>query len=195
MKKLLLIPFLFILFSCGKDAGPFNFDQVKTDLKLTPVQIGSFDQITKKYSEKRKAIMTGDGERETKLNLMQGIMQNQISDINTILNEHQKILFEPIAERFTKFGKPGYSQKFLTKLTTKLKTDSTQEQQIRFVNKAFEKAYINAHDYYHGKPEVAKEYWNKFDQERRKSIKAILTKEQYAQYLILAKDEVFKSEH
>ena len=53
-------------------------------------------------------------------------------------------------------------------------------------------SFNDAHDVYHGNTEMAKEYWNKFDSQRKEALKKAFTPEQHAKYLEIVKDQSFK---
>ena len=63
---------------------------------------------------------------------------------------------------------------------------------LNAANNAFEKAFSDAHDIYHGNTELAKEYWVKFDNQRKAAVKTVLSPEQNAKFLEIVKDQQFK---
>ena len=196
MKKYLyLIIALFFLASCESNKSPFDFDKIKTELKLDEVQVEKFDAIVKKYDGERKAIMSGQGESTLKRIKMKAVLESQLSDTRALLSDEQNELFKPIATKFKKFGSPGYSQELMIELKTELALDSTKYVMLEMVNKSFEKSYIDAHDYYHGNPEAAKEYWGKFDTERKKVLKSVFDDSEYAMFEKLTAKEIFEGEH
>ena len=64
---------------------------------------------------------------------------------------------------------------------------------VNAANDAFEKAFNDAHDIYHGNNDVAKEYWNKYDAQRKAAIKSALTPEHFAKFEEIVKGEQFKA--
>ena len=187
-----------ILSSCGeekKGRKGIDYDAVKAELKLDEEQTSKFDAVVAKYTDAREALK-GDkaGDRATRMEKYREMMKKQIAETNEFLTEEQKVTFAELSKKFVR-GRSGYSDEFMGKLTTELALDSTQSVMLVAVNKAFETSYSNAHDYYHGNGEAAKEYWNKFDVERRKALESVFTEEQYAKYVELAHEEVFAGEH
>lgn len=113
-------------------------------------------------------------------------------------NEMAAFLNEKQLQKYTKFiakntrKRPRYSDELLTKLKTELTLSEQQAQVLEASNNAFEKAFQDAHDIYHGNSDLAKEYWGKFDTERKNAIQSFLSEEQYAKFLALVKDENYK---
>lgn len=184
-----------------KRKGRFDFNQVKAELHLTKDQEQKFDTIVAKYQKVREESFAGFGEsgakpnRSVMMEKMQGIQKLQNKEIIDILNQKQMPVYEEFAEKMARFGKPGYSDKEIQKMTTELALDESQVKMLNAVNKAFEKSYSDAHDFYHGNGELAKEYWNKYDQERKNTLQKVFNEEQYSKYLEIAKELVFKGEH
>ena len=123
------------------------------------------------------------------------IIKNQNEEVRGILNAEQKETYNNFAKKFERFGKPGYPDELISEIKQKLDLNEQQEKMLVAVNKTFEKSYVNAHDYYHGNGEAAREYWNKFDEERKKALKKVFTEEQYAKYLEIVDDYGFRGEH
>ena len=99
-------------------------------------------------------------------------------------------LKKALIHRITEIDDESFLNAIKTILETKSKSQIlslTDEQaaMLDAVNKAFEKAYYDAHDIYHGNAELAKEYWNKFDAERKAALRTVFNEQQYAQYLQL----------
>ena len=63
---------------------------------------------------------------------------------------------------------------------------------LNAANDAFEKSFNDAHDVYHGNSELAKEYWAKFDNQRKEAVKTVLSPEQNTKFLELVKDQKLK---
>ncbi|AOW20121.1 hypothetical protein [Urechidicola croceus] len=199
---LLLIAIVFT--SCNKDEnkkrGRFDFSKVKTELNLTPVQAEKFDAIIATHQKIREESFAaakegGKMDRSAMMNKMQDLMKVQNEEVLTILNQEQTKIYNAFAKKMARFGKSGYTDEFVTELNTKLELNEQQSKMLTAVNKAFEKSYSNAHDYYHGNADAAKEYWNKFDEERQNALKQVFSEEQFTKYLELAKEHAFQGEH
>ena len=192
------------VFSCekeeGKRKGRFNFEEIKSELNLTAQQTEKLDVTIVKYTKIREESFAaakegGKMNRSIMMNKMQTILKAQNEEIIAFLTPEQLPIYQAFAEKMARFGKPGYSDKEVLKITTELALDSTQVKMLNAVNKAFEKSYSDAHDFYHGNSELAKEYWNKYDQERKNALRKIFSEEQNTKYLEVAKDLAFKGEH
>ncbi len=84
--------------------------------------------------------------------------------------------------------RPGYPDELMSRLKSELQLDESQWQMLKAVNKAFEKSYHDAHDFYHGNGELAREYWQRYDKERKNALKQLFNETQYEQYLEIVKD-------
>lgn len=205
INKLVLICLTFLLVMACKEEvakrkGRFNFDAIKAELSLTEDQASKFDSIIDKYTKIREASFAASKEngkmnRSVMMKKMQTIMKSQNEEVLAILNPDQLPVYQKFAKKMMQSRRSGYSDEDLLKITTTLALDSTQTKMLNAVNKAFEKSYSDAHDYYHGNSELAKEYWNKYDLERKKALKIILTEEQNAKYLEIVNTIAFKGEH
>lgn len=204
MKKIIAILLLITvtITSCKQERkkGRFDFTKVKTELNLTEEQEIKFDEILQKNAKIREESFAtakegGKMDRSAMMEIMQGLIKNQNAEISTILNPEQTVIYNKFAKKMASFGKSGYDDEFISELNTSLELDENQLKMLIAVNKAFEKSYSNAHDYYHGNAEAAKEYWNKYDIERQKALKQVFKEEQYTKYLKLAKEHSFKGEH
>lgn len=203
MRKLLYIFFATILFiSCGRDhhrKGGFDFSALTSKMNLSVEKEKQYTDIVKKYAKMRDEIMAtakkGKSDRTLTMNKMQNLLINQTKEVSNILDAEQMKVYNTLVEKIRKMRSPGYSKELITKLITDLKLNDEQIKMLNATNKAFEKAYIDAHDYYHGNNEAAKEYWNKYDTERKKALQKVFTEEQYNQFLELVKNQGFKGEH
>ena len=204
LKITLLLLIALVFTSCKKEEskkrGRFDFSAVKTELNLTPEQVVKFDAIIEKHTKIRQESFAaakegGKMDRSAMMNKMQDLMKTQNKEVLTILNPEQIETYNTFAKKMARFGKSGYTDEFIAELNTKLELNEEQSKMLTAVNKAFEKSYSNAHDYYHGNAEAAKEYWNKFDEERQNALKQVFSEEQFATYMELSKEHAFQGEH
>ena len=77
----------------------------------------------------------------------------------------------------------------MAKIKSEVGLSDQQMQIVNAANNAFEKAFSDAHDVYHGNTDLAKEYWNKFDAQRKAAIEKSLTPEQVTKFLDIVKDQ------
>lgn len=199
LKKIIIaaLALSFLLTSCNEEKKRRRMDisEVKPSLNLSTEQETEFDGIVKKYEEMREAAREVEGgDRATRMAQFREMMKQQNEEITAILNEEQQATYNEFAKKFNR-GKAGYSEELIAQLKTELALDEQQSKMLVAVNNAFEKSYVNAHDYYHGNGEAAKEYWNKFDVERQKALKGFFTEEQYAKYLDIVSEYGFRGEH
>lgn len=201
MKKILTITaliFSFIMISCAKEdvqkkRRGIDFDALKTELNLNEDQEKKFDAITadiqKAIEESRESSMGEDG----KLNRVKFF-----TDMETIYNKHAELTAEILDENQIDIYKdymdknqrkrPRYNDDLLEQIKTELNLDETQFLTVNAANNAFETEFQNAHDIYHGNSELAKEYWEKFDTQRRNAIESVLSEEQIEKFRELVKD-------
>ncbi|MBL4560200.1 MAG: hypothetical protein JKX79_04375 [Labilibaculum sp.] len=177
-----------------KKKGRFSFDEIKAELNLTTEQTQKFDVVIAKYTKIREESFAGFREsgakpnRSVMMKKMQGIQKLQNEEITAFLTSEQLPSYEAFAEKMAHFGKPGYSDKEIQKMTTELALDESQVKMLNAVNKAFEKSFSDAHDLYHGNAELAKEYRTKYDQERKNVLQKVFNEEQYTKYLEIVKE-------
>ena len=201
MKKILTITaliFSFIMISCAKEdvqkkRRGIDFDALKTELNLNEDQEKKFDAITadilKAIEESRESSMGEDG----KLNRVKFF-----TDMETIYNKHAELTAEILDENQIDIYKdymdknqrkrPRYNDDLLEQIKTELNLDETQFLTVNAANNAFETEFQNAHDIYHGNSDLAKEYWEKFDTQRRNAIESVLSEEQIEKFRELVKD-------
>ena len=201
MKKILMITaliFSFTMISCAKEEGQkkrrgIDFDALKTELTLNEEQEKKFDAITadiqKAIEESRASSMGEDG----KLNRVKFF-----ADMETIYNKHAELAAEILDENQIDIYKdymdknqrkrPRYNDELLDQIKTELNLDEKQFLTLNAANNAFETEFQNAHDIYHGNSDLAKEYWEKFDTQRRNAIESVLSEEQIEKFRELVKD-------
>lgn len=197
MKKLILtILSVCCLFSCmlDKRMGP-DYDKIKSELQLDADKEQQFDAITDKYTEKRKAYFS-EAKSSGKMNRLKMIAQ--LASLVEAQNEEMAdVLSASQLEKFKAFvdkampKNPNYSDALLAEMQSELKMNPEQDKLFSAINNAFVKAYLDAHDKYHGDNEAAKEYWTQFDNERKTAMKKVLSEEQYEAYLKLSEKEGF----
>ncbi|HEY8402008.1 MAG TPA: hypothetical protein VIK89_12140 [Cytophagaceae bacterium] len=198
--KQLLFPILALLIllsSCSEEKKRKRIDinEIKPSLNLSAEVEEKFDAIVKKYDEKREAIRNTEGvDRATRMAQSRELMKQQNEEILAILNSEQQAIYKEFAKKFVR-GRSGYSEELIERIKTELALDEQQSKMLIAVNNAFEKSYVNAHDYYHGNSEAAREYWNKFDEERKNALKQVFSEEQYAKYLSIVEHVGFNGEH
>lgn len=199
MKKLAIVLLvIFTTLSCTNDSKKrrgIDYDTIKSELGLNEEQTKKFDEIVAKYKknveESRAANSNSKPDRVEMFKKMEERTIQQTNEMAAFLNEKQ-------LQKYTKFiakntrKRPRYSDELLTKLKTELTLSEQQAQVLEASNNAFEKAFQDAHDIYHGNSDLAKEYWGKFDTERKNAIQSFLSEEQYAKFLALVKDENYK---
>ncbi len=199
VKKLILpvLALLFVLSSCSEEKKRRGMDlnEIKPGLKLSSAQESQFDAIAKRYNESREAMRNVEGvDRATRMAQSRELMKRYNEEILAILDPEQQETYKDFAKKFNR-GRSGYSDELIGQLQAELALDENQSKMLVAVNNAFEKSYANAHDYYHGNAEAAREYWNKFDEERKKALKDVFTEEQYAKYQEIVKEYGFRGEH
>jgi hypothetical protein len=172
--------------------GP-DYDALKQELALSAEQEQQFDGVLEKYrqiSEANRASYTGaDGkvDRVAMFEKMDEMRKLQSSEMAAFLNEKQTGLYEEFVAKNTR-KRPGYSDEVMARIKSELKLNEAQAQMLDAANKAFEKSFHDAHDFYHGNPELAAEYRTKYDAERKSALKQVFTEEQYALYLEIVKE-------
>ncbi|MEA4916855.1 hypothetical protein [Proteiniphilum sp.] len=172
--------------------GP-DYNALKQELGLSAEQEKQFDEVIEKYrliGEANRASYTGaDGkvDRVAMFEKMDEVRKQQSAEVATFLNTDQTRRYEEFIEKNSR-KRPGYSEEIVTRIKTELKLDESQAQMLEAANKAFEKSFHDAHDFYHGNSELAAEYWKKYDDERKNVLKQVFTEAQYEQYLEIVKD-------
>ncbi|MBF5026801.1 hypothetical protein [Planobacterium oryzisoli] len=193
LKFLLTATLLFTLFSCSDKGGKrktADYSLVKKELNLQGETATKYDAITSKYDQERKAFRETQGEKPDRVVLfskMEEIQKKQDGEIAALLNAEQMKVYERFVEKNTR-KRPRYNDALLARIENEAGLDQTQMQVVNAANNAFEKAYHEAHDVYHGNNDLAAEYWTKYDTQRKAAIEKALTPEQYAAFLTVVKD-------
>ena len=172
--------------------GP-DYQALKQELQLTGDQEKQYDALLEKYRGIQEAGRTdwtgadGKVDRMTMFEKMDELRKQQSAEMATILNEEQMKQYEAFTAQNSR-RRPGYSVELINRIKSELQLDASQSQMLEAVNRAFEKSYHDAHDFYHGNGELAAEYWKKYDEERKKALKQVFTETQFEQYLEIVKD-------
>lgn len=172
--------------------GP-DYNALKQELGLSAEQEKQFDAVIEKYrqiSEANRTSYTGaDGkiDRVAMFDKMDEVRKQQSAEMGTFLSTDQIKQYEEFVAKNTR-RRPGYSDEIMAQIKSELKLGESESRMLEVVNKAFEKSFHDAHDFYHGNPELAAEYWTKYDDERKNALKQVFTEEQYKRYLEIVKE-------
>lgn len=202
MKNMKTLLFAFVLgaavISCsGEKKKGIDYNQFKTEVKLTAEQEKSYDEITKKYQdlqEQNYQAAKAQGGNMDRVAL--GIKGEELRAQQAL--EMAKVLDAPQMEKFNKFvdensrKRPRYNNELLERIKTEAQLSEEEFKVVNAANDAFEKAFSDAHDVYHGNNDLAKEYWEKFDAQRKAAIQKALTPEHYTKFEEIVKDVQFK---
>lgn len=187
---------VFIACSGDKKKG-IDYNQFKTEVKLTPEQEKNFNEITARYQtmqEQNFQAAKAQGGNMDRVAL--GIKNEELRAQQSL--EMAKILDAPQMEKFNAFvdensrKRPRYDNALLEKIKNEAALTEEEFKVVNAANDAFEKAFNDAHDVYHGNNEVAKEYWMKFDTQRKAAIQKALTPEHYTKFEEIVKGIQFK---
>lgn len=203
MKKYALSIWVFslvmIMTACGKKEEKqqrrgIDYSKIKSELALSTTQEQQFDEVIAKYAkiaEESRAASTADGAKPDRVEMfkrMEERTNRQTADMAAFLDDAQLEKYKTFMAKNTR-KRPRYSDELLTAIKRELALDEKQASMLEAANNAFERSYQDAHDFYHGNGELAKEYWDKYDEERKAFLQKIFSEEQYAQFLELVKDE------
>lgn len=174
---------------------PLDFAPLKAELNLDAEIEKQFDEITAKYQKMREesfhsAKQSGKMDRVALGIKNEEITKQQAEEVAKILTAEQLEKFNNFVDENSR-KRPRYNDELLEKIRTELALTDEQMKLVNASNDAFEKAFHDAHDIYHGNGDLAKEYWNKYDELRKTSIKNILTPEQFAKFEEIVKDVKF----
>lgn len=174
---------------------PLDYTPVKEQLKLDAEKQKQFDEITAKYQKLREdnynaAKQSGKMDRVALGIKNEELTKQQAEEMSKILNEAQMQVFNKFVDENSR-KRPRYNDELLTKIKSELQLSDDQFKVVNAANDAFEKSFNDAHDMYHGNNELAKEYWDKFDAQRKSVIQKTLTPEQFAKFEEITKDVKF----
>ncbi|WP_326981981.1 hypothetical protein VUJ46_17380 [Chryseobacterium sp. MYb264] len=189
----------FIITSCSNDnkRRGVDYTKFKSEITLTPEQEKSYDEITIRYqkqAEQNFEVAKAQGGQMDRVAL--GVKSEELRARQA--EEMAKVLDNDQMEKFNKFvdenarKRPRYNNEILAKLKTELQLSEDQFAMLNAANDAFEKSFNDAHDVYHGNNELAKEYWEKFDKQRKEALQKVFTPDQNTRFLEIVKDQQFK---
>lgn len=170
-----------------------DYNAIKQELGLSAEQEKQFDALLEKYRQigeaNRASYVGADGkvDRILMFEKMDEVRKQQSAEMSTFLNADQMKQYEDFVDKNSR-KRPGYSNEIMAQIKDELKLEEPQSQMLEAVNRAFEKSFHDAHDIYHGNPELAAEYWTKYDEERKNALKQIFSEAQYNQYLEIVKE-------
>ncbi|RXM51943.1 MULTISPECIES: hypothetical protein [unclassified Chryseobacterium] len=187
-----------LVVSCSGDKKKgIDYNQFKTEVQLTPDQVKSFDEITAKYQQlQEQNFQAAKAQGGNMDRVALGIKGEELRTQQSL--EMAKILDGPQMEQFNKFvdenarKRPRYDNALLEKIKAEAQLSEDEFKVVNAANDAFEKAFSDAHDVYHGNNDLAKEYWEKFDGQRKAAIQKALTPEHYTKFEEIVKDIQFK---
>ncbi|REC49074.1 hypothetical protein [Chryseobacterium pennipullorum] len=198
IKTIAIVFSTLLVVSCSGDKKKgIDYNQYKTEVQLTPDQTKSFDEITAKYQQLQQQnfeVAKAQGGKMDRVAL--GIKNEELRAQQSL--EMAKVLDGPQMEKFNKFvdensrKRPRYDHALLERIKTEGQLSEDEFKVVNAANDAFEKAFNDAHDVYHGNNDLAKEYWEKFDAQRKAAIQKVLTPEHYAKFEDIVKDVQFK---
>ncbi|KFF21316.1 hypothetical protein [Chryseobacterium sp. JM1] len=181
----------------GDKKKGIDYNQFKTEVQLTPDQVKSFDEITKKYQDlQEQNFQAAKAQGGNMDRVALGIKNEELRAQQSV--DMAKVLDATQMERFNKFvdensrKRPRYDNALLERIKTEGQLSEDEFKVVNAANDAFEKAFNDAHDVYHGNNDLAKEYWDKFDAQRKAAIKTALTPEHYTKFEEIVKDIKFK---
>ncbi|MFZ4930842.1 hypothetical protein [Chryseobacterium sp. Mn2064] len=187
-----------VIISCSGDKKKgIDYNEFKTEVQLTPDQTKSFDEITKKYQDlQEQNFQAAKAQGGNMDRVALGIKNEELRSQQSI--EMAKVLDGPQMEKFNKFvdensrKRPRYDNTLLERIKAEAQLSEDEFKVVNAANDAFEKVFNDAHDVYHGNNDLAKEYWEKFDAQRKAAIQKALTPEHYTKFEEIVKDVHFK---
>ena len=174
---------------------PLDFSSVKAELKLETEKEKYFDEIVTKYQklmeESREAAKKSGKMDRVALGIKnEELTLQQAEEMSKVLTTEQMEVFNKFVEENSR-KRPRYNNQLLTKIQQEVGLSEEQMKVVNAANDAFEKSFHDAHDIYHGNNDLAKEYWDKFDAQRKAVIEKTLTPEQFAKFKELVKEVKF----
>ncbi|WP_288438579.1 hypothetical protein [uncultured Chryseobacterium sp.] len=184
--------------SCSGDKKKgIDYNQFKTEVKLTPEQEKSFNEITAKYQQlQEQNFQAAKAQGGNMDRVALGIRNEELRAQQSI--EMATVLDAPQMEKFNKFvdensrKRPRYDNALLERIKTEAQLSEDEFKVVNAANDAFEKAFNDAHDVYHGNNDLAKEYWVKFDAQRKQAIQKALIPEHFSKFEEIVRDVQFK---
>ncbi len=187
-----------LLTSCGEEQKKkgIDFNEAKKELTLTADQEKKYDEIVAKYqkiADESRAAATADGAKPDRVEMfkqMEERNKQQAKEMAEFLDQSQLEKYNVFVDQNAR-KRPRYNDELLAKIKSEVVLDENQAKMLEAANNAFERSYQDAHDLYHGNGELAKEYWDKFDVQRKSAIEKVLTPEQNVKFLELVKDQKY----
>ena len=187
-----------VTISCSGDKKKgIDYNQFKAEVKLTTEQEKSFNEITAKYQQlQEQNFQAAKAQGGNMDRVALGIKNEELRAQQSL--EMAKVLDAPQMEKFNRFvdensrKRPRYDNVLLEKIKAEAQLSEEEFKVVNAANDAFEKAFNDAHDVYHGNNDLAKEYWEKFDAQRKAVIQKALTPEHYTKFEEIVKDVQFK---
>ena len=179
-----------------KKRKPLDFAPIKAELKLDAEKEKQFDEITAKFQKMREesfqaAKQSGKMDRVALGIKNEEITKQQAEEMSKVLSPEQMEIFNKFVDENSR-KRPRYNDELLAKIQKEAQLSDEQMKVVNAANDAFEKSFNDAHDVYHGNNDLAKEYWEKFDTQRKAVIKKTLSPEQYAKFEEVVKEVNFK---
>ncbi|MHA6696886.1 hypothetical protein [Chryseobacterium sp. A301] len=192
IKTLLSFALVMLVVACSKEGKKrmADYSIIQKELNLDSETSTTFKAITDKYDESRKSFRATLGEHPDRVTLFSKYEEFQASqdgEVAKILTPEQMAKYSKFVDENTR-KRPRYNNATLALIQSEAQLDESQMQVVNAANDAFEKSYSDAHDLYHGNPELGKEYWTKFDAQRKAAIESVLSPEQKAAYTEVVKD-------
>ena len=190
----------FMLAACSKEKQKrtVDFGEFKKEVKLSPEQEKSFDAITAKYQQLQKQNFEAAKAQGGKMDRValgiknEELRTQQAEEMAKVLDAAQMAKFNKFVDEHSR-KRPRYDQALLEKIKTEAGLTDDEFAVVNAANDAFERSFNDAHDVYHGNNDLAKEYWTKFDGQRKEAIKQALPAGKYEKYLNIVKDVQFKA--
>lgn len=201
LKLFSLIAVMTLTVACSKEEkkrSGIDFKEVEPTLSLTQEQKTRFDKLIadfKSQSEANVKAARAQGDKMDRVALgikSEALREGLYSDMSKVLDSAQFDTFHAFVEKNSR-KRPRYSDKLIADINLELGLNQDQIKVVNAANDAFEKAYHEAHDIYHGNGDLAKEYWERYDNQRKTAIKQVLTPEQAQKFDELVKTQQFQA--
>ncbi|MEN2434511.1 hypothetical protein AAH994_03780 [Weeksellaceae bacterium A-14] len=195
---IVLAAFMLAVCSKEKQKRSIDFGDFKKEVKLSADQEKSFDAITTKYQELQKQNFEAAKAQGGKMDRValgiknEELRTQQAEEMSKVLDTRQMEQFNKFVDEHSR-KRPRYDNALLEKIKTEAGLTDEEFAIVNAANDAFERSFNDAHDVYHGNNDLAKEYWTKFDGQRKEAIKQALPAGKYEKYLNIVKDVQFKA--
>lgn len=187
-----------LVVSCsgGNKKRGIDFSKFKSEVKLSADQEKKFDEITTKFqkqSEQNFEAAKAQGGEIDRVALgikNEALRDEQAKEMSSVLDADQMVKFNKFVDENAR-KRPRYNNALLDKIKTEAQLTDQEFAVVNAANDAFEKAFNDAHNVYHGNNDLAKQYWEKFDAQRKAAIKKALSPEHYTAFENVVKDVKF----